>query len=209
MSLAPAEAPASRPVTRRLTPLTVVPSCLGPLEKVASGTPRSHSPVVAVSVPFGLRVQPRLVSKLSKKIVVGGLPPPLQARIALSTFNRPPVTVLPDKELTGSTLLRRFAFRLAVLSAHLEGASAAAPETCGVAIEVPLKKAKPPIADGREDTDTRRSQIHSRGAETGEGGLRIPVVSRGDRHHVRGIIVGWVVRGDVVVAIAVAGGRDK
>ena len=53
MSLAPAEAPARGPVTRSLTPLTVVPSCLVPLEVVVSGLARAHCPVVAVSVPFG------------------------------------------------------------------------------------------------------------------------------------------------------------
>src|SRR5262244_3122487 len=150
MSLAPTEAPASRPVTRSLTPLTVVPSCMVPPEVVVSGSPRSHCPVVAVSVPFGFVVQPWLVSKLSKKTVVGGgVPPPLQARMALFTFNRPPVTVLPESELIGSTLFMRFAFKLAVLNEHLESTSAAAPETCGVAIEVPLKTAKPPLGRSR------------------------------------------------------------
>src|SRR5512133_1311451 len=69
MSFAPAEEPASLPVTRSLLPLTVVPSCLAPLELTASGSPRSHWPVVAVSVLLGLIVQPAFVSKLSKKIV--------------------------------------------------------------------------------------------------------------------------------------------
>src|SRR5262245_54973866 len=63
MSKLPAPVPASRPVTRSLTPETVVPSCLAPLEVVASGSPRSHAPVVAVSVPLGLVVQPVAVSK--------------------------------------------------------------------------------------------------------------------------------------------------
>ena len=54
MSKSPAAAPARRPVTRSLTPLTVVPSCLAPPEVVAAGSPRSHRPVVAVSVPSGL-----------------------------------------------------------------------------------------------------------------------------------------------------------
>src|SRR5687767_13438738 len=47
MSKSPAPDPASRPVTRSLTPDTVVPSCLVPLEVVAAGSPRSHAPVVA------------------------------------------------------------------------------------------------------------------------------------------------------------------
>src|SRR6266540_591691 len=146
MSLVPTEAPASRPVTRSLTPLTVVPSCMVPPEVVVSGSPRSHCPVVAVSVPFGLVVHPWLVSKLSKKTVVGWLPPPAQARRDLFTFNRPPVTVLPASELIWSTLFMRFAFKLAVLNVHLESTSAAAPETCGGAIEVAPKLEKEDFA---------------------------------------------------------------
>src|SRR4029079_16047841 len=75
-SFPPAEAPASAAVTRSLTPLGVVPYWVViPPEVVASGLPRSQRPVVAVSVPLGFRVQPRLVSKLSKKTVTapGGL----------------------------------------------------------------------------------------------------------------------------------------
>src|SRR5262245_13909492 len=147
MSLVPAPAaPASGPVTRSLTPLTVVPSCLVPFEVVVSGFARAHCPVVAVSVPFGFVVQPVAVSKLSKKTVVGGgVPPPAQARMDLFTFNRPPVTVLPASEAIGLTLFMRFALRAAVFRVHLESTSAAAPETCGVAIEVPLKMEKPPL----------------------------------------------------------------
>src|SRR4029078_3767871 len=68
--------PASRPVLRSLVPLTVVPNCFVPLEVVAAGSPRSHAPVVAVSVPFGLVVQPSAVSKVSENTVVP--PPPWQ-----------------------------------------------------------------------------------------------------------------------------------
>ena len=51
----------------------MVPSCLAPLEVVASGSPRSQAPRVAVSVPFGLTVQPVAVSKVSlQTVVVGG-----------------------------------------------------------------------------------------------------------------------------------------
>jgi len=69
MSLTPTLLPAVAPVTRSLLPLTVVPSCLGPLELVSSGLARSQRPVVAVSVPLGLVVQPWLDSKSSKKMV--------------------------------------------------------------------------------------------------------------------------------------------
>src|SRR4051812_49348822 len=59
-SLSPAAAPAAAPVTRSLVPLTVVPSCLGPLLSVACGSPRFQRPVVALS-PLG-EVQPESVS---------------------------------------------------------------------------------------------------------------------------------------------------
>ena len=68
-----------------------------------------------------------------------GLTGVAQARMALLTFSRPPVTVRPESDGMGSTLLRRSVFRLAVLSEHLDSTSRAAPETCGVAMEVPLK----------------------------------------------------------------------
>jgi hypothetical protein len=66
ISKLPAPVPASRPVTRSFTPETVVPSCLVPLDVVVCGSPRSHAPVVAVSVPLGLVVQPVAVSKVSE-----------------------------------------------------------------------------------------------------------------------------------------------
>ncbi|GAC1446789.1 MAG: hypothetical protein NVSMB56_08820 [Pyrinomonadaceae bacterium] len=64
---------------------------------------------------------------------------PLQARIALLTFSRPPVVVLPDNEAIGSTLAIKLLLSPAVSSVQRESTSAAAPETWGVAIEVPLK----------------------------------------------------------------------
>src|SRR5688572_3811223 len=76
MSKSPAAAPAAGPVDRSLEPLTVVPSCLMPLELVSAGLPRSHAPVVAVSVPLGLVVQPNADSKVSSHTVVGGVPVP-------------------------------------------------------------------------------------------------------------------------------------
>src|SRR6185295_5858125 len=103
-SLTPAEAPARRPVTKSLTPETVVPSCFVPPDVVVSGSPRSHWPVVALSVPLGLVVQPVEVSKLSKKTVTGGgggVPPstalPVNTRAKgcgpLGTLNERTVTV--------------------------------------------------------------------------------------------------------------------
>src|SRR5436309_7709879 len=71
-----------------------------------------------------------------EKSGVGGA---LQARTALLTFRRPPVTVMPLSDGIGSTLFISVLLRPAVSSAHTDNSSAAAPETCGVAIDVPLK----------------------------------------------------------------------
>src|SRR6185503_8130099 len=76
MSKSPAPVPAAPPVTRSKLPLTVVPSCLAPDEVVSAGFARSHAPVVAVSVPPGLVVQPVAVSNVSEYTVVGGVPVP-------------------------------------------------------------------------------------------------------------------------------------
>ena len=50
--------------------ITLVP------EAVCAGSPRCQAPVVAVSVPLGLVVQPSAVSKPSEKTVVPPPPPP-------------------------------------------------------------------------------------------------------------------------------------
>ena len=64
----------------------------------------------------------------------------LHAWMALLTFSRPPVTVRPDNEGIGSTLLSKLFFRPAVSREQADNTSAAAPETWGVAMDVPLKK---------------------------------------------------------------------
>ncbi len=60
-------------------------------------------------------------------------------RRALFRLSRPPVAVMPESEATGSTLPRSVAFRPGVSSEQRERTSAAAPETWGAAIEVPLQ----------------------------------------------------------------------
>src|SRR5205814_3999975 len=62
-----------------------------------------------------------------------------QLRIALSTFSRPPVIVIPERLATGSTFASKASFSAAVLSVQAESSSRAAPETCGVAIDVPSR----------------------------------------------------------------------
>src|SRR5205823_5177907 len=64
-----------------------------------------------------------------------------QLRIALSTFSRPPVIVIPERLATGSTFASKAFFSPAVLSVQAESNSRAAPETCGVAIDVPFRVA--------------------------------------------------------------------
>ena len=48
--------------------------------------------------------------------------------------------VKPDNEAIGSTLFSRLVLRAAVVRVQRESTNAAAPDTCGVAIEVPLKE---------------------------------------------------------------------
>ena len=59
--------------------------------------------------------------------------------MALSTLSRPPVRTTPASDGIGSTWLNRLFLRLMVSSAQRESTNAAAPETCGAAIEVPLR----------------------------------------------------------------------
>ena len=54
-------------------------------------------------------------------------------------FRRPPVIVRPASAGIGSTLFNNRFLTAAVLAVQRESTSAAAPDTCGVAIEVPLK----------------------------------------------------------------------
>ena len=65
----------------------------------------------------------------------------LQFWMAARTFRRPPDRTLPASVATGSTLFRIAALRPAVDSPAHAGAeriNAAAPDTCGVAMDVPL-----------------------------------------------------------------------
>ena len=62
-----------------------------------------------------------------------------QASIARPRFSRPPVIVMPESAGIGSTLFNSSDFTAAVFAKQRESSSAAAPDTCGVAIEVPLK----------------------------------------------------------------------
>src|SRR6266702_4211500 len=67
---------------------------------------------------------------------------------AAATFSRPPVTVMPCMDGTGSAELMRRSFTWwCVMPGNCANTSAAAPETCGVAIEVPLSSLYP---DGSE-----------------------------------------------------------
>src|ERR1051325_5870293 len=60
--------------------------------------------------------------------------------MARPTFKRPPLIVLPASAGIGSTLLRISDFSVGVPSVQCERSSAADPDTCGVAIDVPLKE---------------------------------------------------------------------
>src|SRR5262249_8261203 len=75
-------------------------------------------------------------------VTVGAvLPCGPHAATALATFRRPPVVVLPDSDAIGSTLFSSTVLSDAVfVCEQRDRTSAAAPDTCGVAIEVPLRK---------------------------------------------------------------------
>src|SRR5579864_8584918 len=74
-------------------------------------------------------------------VTTGGV---AQLRIALLAFNRPLVWTRPVTEGITSTVSRIAALSCAVFSEQPDRTSAAAPATCGVAIDVPLSEAYPP-----------------------------------------------------------------
>ena len=75
------------------------------------------------------------------KIVIGLPVLAAQLRIALFTLRRPPVTVTPARLARGSTFASSVDFRAAVVRLQADNTNIAAPETCGVAMEVPLREA--------------------------------------------------------------------
>ena len=100
-----------------------------------------------------------------------------QARSALSTFRRPLVPTEPESAVSTSTLLRSVALSVAVSSAHFARMSAADPDTCGVAIDVPLKyRYVLPMVVDRMLTPGAR-EMHRR-SEIGERRELIGVVGR-------------------------------
>src|SRR5262249_33812740 len=97
------------------------------------------SPSLSVAVAVTVTVAPAVNTAPAAGAVsdtVGGAF--AQLRMALSTFSRPLVERIPVNPGSTSTELRMVVFNCAVVSAQLDSTSAAAPETCGVAIDVPL-----------------------------------------------------------------------
>jgi hypothetical protein len=71
---------------------------------------------------------------LTAKSGLGGAP------TTLAAFNRPPVMVFPLRLGIGSVLFRIVLFTAAVESAgDMPSSSAATPDTCGAAMDVPLR----------------------------------------------------------------------
>ena len=60
-------------------------------------------------------------------------------RIAAFAFRRPPVSTLPVRTGIASTVDSSVDFSVAVSIGQRESTSAAVPDTCGTAIDVPLK----------------------------------------------------------------------
>src|SRR5688500_18579939 len=77
----------------------------------------------------------------------------VHARSALFTCSRPPVVVMPASADRGPTVPSSVSFSASVSMSHADSTSAAAPETCGVAIDVPLRKLYvPPVIVERMST---------------------------------------------------------
>ena len=107
---------------------------VGGVVGVGLGVTRVGVPVggifVSVAVALGVGV-----------IVGGGVEESSHPGMALQTFSRPPVAVFPDKPDTTSTLLRIALLSWAtvkLLCPPAERIKAAAPDTWGVAMDVPL-----------------------------------------------------------------------
>src|SRR5215471_9127035 len=70
-------------------------------------------------------------------VTVGALLDAGQLRTSLSTFSRPFEPTRPCKLERTSTLARIAAFSCDIVSSHVASIRAAAPDTCGAAIDVP------------------------------------------------------------------------
>src|SRR5438094_3589418 len=99
------------------------------------------SPAVARSVT--LAGAPYVAASGGSVNVTNGdvLPAGPHAATARPTFRRPPVIVRPASAGIGSTVFSNRFLTAAVLAVQRESTSAAAPDTWGVAIDVPLKYA--------------------------------------------------------------------
>ena len=102
--------------------------------------------VTALAKPFRALMDTENWSAWPKSIVrAKGVPfsvnvpgrAPTQFRIALFTFNRPPVVVIPDKAGIASTDESMFNFSPEVFKLQADNMRAAAPETIGADAEVP------------------------------------------------------------------------
>src|SRR5213076_1305659 len=117
----------------------------------ACGPPGNTAPTVTLTRPSGFTTcsaRRSILAGAEKVVKTDGLvnvtvgavfPGGPHASIARPRFRRPPVIVTPDRAGIGSTLVNSSDFTVAVLAVQRERSSAAAPDTCGVAIEVPLK----------------------------------------------------------------------
>ena len=76
----------------------------------------------------------------ARAVKAGGASAASHDRMAPFTLSRPPVIVIDASAGTGSTVLSSASFNASVLKAQCDRTSAAAPETCGVAIDVPLNE---------------------------------------------------------------------
>ena len=92
-----------------------------------------------------------------------------------------PVLVVPASTATGSTVRSRSALSPApVAPGNTAFASAAAPDTCGVAIDVPSSNRYVAAPPGRVDVRPRRGEVDAPRAVVREPGLAVELVARTD-----------------------------
>ena len=116
-----------------------------------------------------------------------------------AAFRRPPLTDKPASAGRRSTPSISASLDCAVFpSGSAASASAAAPLTCGAAIDVPLTASVFVVRNRRGDLLARSEQVARRGAEVGERGAGVVGIGRADADH-----VGLVVRARVLALGAV------
>ena len=124
------------PVPNTISPITVAVPPVGKPVTCKVGVPVTPPKLPGVNV--NVVVSPAFNTR-ELGLACNVTPGVAHCRTALNTFNRPPVAVFPVNTLRGSTVCNKTRFKPAVSKLpQADNTSAAAPATCGVAIDVPL-----------------------------------------------------------------------